>query len=76
MWWVRIKTLLIISSCVDTRSEFKMFHLRKLEKTKENWHEHILRMTTVELPRILPNYTPRGYWNIVRSTARCTVAFS
>jgi hypothetical protein len=60
MWWVRLKTLLISSSYVDgiirimcryIRSEFKIFHLMKLEKAKENWHEHVLRMTTDGLPQ-------------------------
>jgi hypothetical protein len=35
---------------VDPGSKFKIFNLiEKIEKQKENWHEHILRMITDRL---------------------------
>jgi hypothetical protein len=42
----------------------------RIEKQKENWHEHILRMATDRLPKVLLNYKPRGYRNIGRPMAR------
>jgi hypothetical protein len=36
----------------------------RIEKQKENWHEHILRMRTDRLPKVLLKYKPRGYRNI------------
>jgi hypothetical protein len=51
-------------------SELKIFSLtEKIEKRKENRHEHILRMTTDRLPEVLLNYKPRGYRNIGRPMA-------
>jgi hypothetical protein len=36
----------------------------------ENWYEHILRMTTDRLPKILLKYKPRGHRSIGRQIAR------
>jgi uncharacterized protein YbgA (DUF1722 family) len=59
------------------RSELKIFNLtERIEKQKENWHGHILRMTTDRLPKVLLNYKPRGYRNIGRLIARWEDAFS
>jgi hypothetical protein len=55
-------TLLDHKRSTDIRSELKIFNLtERTEKRKENWHEHILRMTTDRLPEVLLNYKPRGY---------------
>jgi hypothetical protein len=55
----------------DIRSELKILNLMKrIEKHKENWHEHILRMTTDRLSKVLLNYKPRGYRNIGWPMAR------
>jgi hypothetical protein len=60
-------TLLDQKRSTDIRSELKIFNLtERTEKKKENWHEHILRMTTDSLPKVLLNYKPRGYRNIGR----------
>jgi hypothetical protein len=54
-----------------------MFNLTEsMEKQKENCHEHILRMTTDRLPKVLLNYKPRGCRNIGRPIARWEDAFS
>jgi hypothetical protein len=53
----------------DIRSELKTLNLR-IEKQKENWHEHILRMTTDRLAKVLLNNKPRGYRNIGRPIAK------
>jgi hypothetical protein len=45
-------------------------------KQNENWHEHILRMTTDRLPKVLLNYKPRGYRNIGQPIAEWEDAFS
>jgi hypothetical protein len=61
----------------DIRSKLKIFNLtERTENQKENWHEHILRMTTDRLPTVLLNYKPRGYRNIGRPMARWEDAFS
>jgi hypothetical protein len=58
-------------------SELKIFNLtERIEKKKENCYEHILRMTTDRLPKVLLSYKPRGYRNIGRSMARWKDAFS
>jgi hypothetical protein len=58
-------TLLDQKRSTDICSELKIFNLTdRIEKQKENWHEHILRMTTDRLPKVLLNYKPRGYQNI------------
>jgi hypothetical protein len=70
-------TLLDQKRSTDIRSELKIFNLtERIQKQKENWHEHILRMTTDRLPKVLLNYKPRGYRNIGRSIARWEDAFS
>jgi hypothetical protein len=57
-------TLLDQKRSTDIRSELKIFNLtERIEKQKENWHKHILRMTTDRLPKVLLNYKPRGYRN-------------
>jgi hypothetical protein len=61
----------------DIRSKLKIFNsTEKIEKQNENWHGHILRMTTDRLPKTLLNYKPRGYRNIGRPIARWEDAFS
>jgi hypothetical protein len=61
----------------DIRSELKILNLiERIEKLKESCHEHILRMTTGRLPKVLLNYKPRGYRNIGRPMARWEDAFS
>jgi hypothetical protein len=58
-------TLLDQKRSTDVHSELKIFNLtERIEKQKGNWHEHILRMTTDRLPKVLLNYKPRGYRNI------------
>jgi hypothetical protein len=58
-------------------SELKIFSLtERIEKQKENWHEHILRMTADRLTKVLLNYKSRGYRNIGRPMARWENAFS
>jgi hypothetical protein len=53
-------TLLDQKRSADVRSELKTFNLaERIEKQKENWYEHILRMTTDRLPKVLLNYKPR-----------------
>jgi hypothetical protein len=71
-------TLLDQKRSTDVRSELKTFNLaEKIEKQKENWHYHILIMTTDRLPKVLIlNYKPRGYRNIGRPIARWEDAFS
>jgi hypothetical protein len=64
-------TLLDQKRKTDIRSELEIFNLtERIENQKENWHEHILRMTTDRLPEVLLNYKPRGYRNIGRPIAR------
>jgi hypothetical protein len=54
-------TLLDQNRSTDIHSELKIFNLTEIiEKQKENCLEHILRMTTDRLPKVLLNYTPRG----------------
>jgi hypothetical protein len=70
-------TVLYQKRSTDIRSELKIFNLtERIEKQKENWHDHILRMTTDRLPKVLLNYKPRGYRNIRRPMARWEDAFS
>jgi hypothetical protein len=70
-------TLLGQKRSTDTCSELKIFNFsERIGKQKENWHEHILRMTTDRLPKVLLNYKPRGYRNIGRPIARWEDAFS
>jgi hypothetical protein len=70
-------TLLDQKRSTDIRSELKIFNLtERIENKKENCHEHILRMTTDRLPKVLLNYKPRGYRYIGRSIARSEDAFS
>jgi hypothetical protein len=70
-------TLLDQKRSTDISSELKKFNLNeRIEKKKENWHEHILIMTTDRLPKVLLNYKPRGYRNIGRPMARWEDAFS
>jgi hypothetical protein len=53
-------TLLDQKRSTDIRSELKIFNLTgRIEKQKENWPQHILRMTTDRLPKVLLNYKPR-----------------
>jgi hypothetical protein len=53
-------TLLDQNRSTDIRSELNIFNLtERIEQQKENWHEHILRMTTDRLPKVLLNYKPR-----------------
>jgi hypothetical protein len=60
-------TLLDQKRRTDKRSELKIFNLTdRIEKQKENWHEHILRMTPDRLLKVLLNYKPRRYRNIGR----------
>jgi hypothetical protein len=44
-------------------SEFTIIFnlIARIEKKKENWHDHILRMITDGRPKVLLNYKPRGY---------------
>jgi hypothetical protein len=64
-------TLLDQKRSTDICSELKIFNLtERIEKQKENWHEHILRMTADRLPKVLLNYKPRGYRNVGRPMAR------
>jgi hypothetical protein len=59
---VAVNTLLGQRRRTDIRSELKIFNLtERIEKQKENWHEHILRMTTDRLPKVLLKYNTRGY---------------
>jgi hypothetical protein len=67
-------TLLDQKRSTDIRSELKIFNLT--ERIEKYWHEHILRMTTDRLPKVLLNYKPRGYRNFGRSMARWEDAFS
>jgi hypothetical protein len=70
-------TLLDHRRSADTRSELKIFNLtERIENQKENWHEHILRITTDRRPKVLLNYKPRGYRNIGRPMSRWEDAFS
>jgi hypothetical protein len=47
-------TLLDEKRSTDIRSELKLFNsTERIEKQKENRHEHILRMTTDRLPKVL-----------------------
>jgi hypothetical protein len=70
-------TLLDQKRSTDICSELKIFNLtERIKKQKENCHEHILRMTTDRLPKVLLNYKPRGYRNIGRPIARWEDAFS
>jgi hypothetical protein len=70
-------TLLDQKRSTDTRSELNIFNLTEIiEKQKENCHEHILRITTDRLPKVLLNYKSSGYRNIGRSMARWEDAFS
>jgi hypothetical protein len=50
-------TLLDQKRSTDIHSELKIFNLtERIEKQRENWREHILRMTTDRLPKVLQNY--------------------
>jgi hypothetical protein len=70
-------TLLDQKRSTDIRSELKILDLtERIENKKKYWHEHILRMTTDRLPKVLLNYKQRGYRNIGRPMARCKDAFS
>jgi hypothetical protein len=70
-------SLLHQKGSTDICSELKIFNLtERIEKQKENWHEHILKMTTDRLPKVLLNYKPRGYRNIGRPIARWQDALS
>jgi hypothetical protein len=73
-------TLLDQKRSTDIRSELKILNFtNRIENQKENCHEHILRMTTDRLPKVLKvllNYKPRGYRNIGRPMARWEDAFS
>jgi hypothetical protein len=70
-------TLLGQKRSTDIRSELKIFNLvERIENKKENWYEHILRMTKDRLPKVLLNCKPRGYRNIRRLIARWEDAFS
>jgi hypothetical protein len=70
-------TVLDQKRSTDIRSELKIFNLtERIEKQKENWHEHILRITTDKLPKVLLNYKPGGYRNIGRPMARWEDVFS
>jgi hypothetical protein len=61
----------------DIHSKLKILNLtERIEKQKENWHEHILRMTTDRLPKVLLNYKPRGYQSIGQPVARWEDGFS
>jgi hypothetical protein len=69
-------TLLDQKRGTDSRSELNIFILtERIEKQQKNWHEHILRMTTDRLPKVLLNYKPRGYRSIERPMARWEDAF-
>jgi hypothetical protein len=64
-------TLLDQKRSTDIRSELKILNLtERIEKQKGNWHEHILRITTDRLPKVLLNYKPRRYRNIGRPIGR------
>jgi hypothetical protein len=53
-------TLLDQKRSTDMCSELKILNFtERIEKQKENWHEHILRMTTDRLPKALLYYIPR-----------------
>jgi hypothetical protein len=70
-------TLLDQKRSTDIRSELKILNLtERIEKQKQNWNEHILRIITDTLPKVLINYKPRGYRNIGRPIARWKDAFS
>jgi hypothetical protein len=70
-------TLLDQKLSTDIRSELTIFNLtERIEKQKENYHEHILRITTDRFPKVLLNYKPREYRNIGRPIARWEDAFS
>jgi hypothetical protein len=70
-------TLLDQNRSTDILSELKIFNLtERIEGQKENCHEHILRMTTDRLPKVLLNYKPRGYLHIVRPMDRLEDTFS
>jgi hypothetical protein len=44
------------------RSELKIFtSTETIERQKENWYEHILRMRTHRFPNLLLNYKPRRH---------------
>jgi hypothetical protein len=74
---VAVYTLLDQKRSTDISSELKIFNLtERIEKKKENCHEHILRMTTDRLPKVLLNYKPRGCRDIGRPTVRWEDAFS
>jgi hypothetical protein len=69
-------TLLDQKRSTDISSELKIFNLtERIDKQKEKWHKHILRMTTGRLPEVLLNYKPRGYRNIGRPISRWEDAF-
>jgi hypothetical protein len=59
------------------RSELRISNLtERIERQKENWYQHILRMTTDRLSKILLNYKPRGQGGIGRPIARWGNVFS
>jgi hypothetical protein len=58
-------TLLDQKRSTDMRSELKILNLTgRIERQKENWYKHILRMTTDRVPKMLLNYKPRGHQRI------------
>jgi hypothetical protein len=58
-------TLLDQKRGTDICPELKTFNLtERMGRKKENLHEHILRMTTDRLPKILLNYNPREHRSI------------
>jgi hypothetical protein len=55
----------------DIRSQLKIFNLTvRIGPQEENWYEHILRMTTDRIRKILPNIKCRGHLTIRRPVAR------
>jgi hypothetical protein len=49
-----------------TWGELKFLCQFSQRKYLGNWYEHILRMTTDRLPKILLSYKPKGHWSIGR----------
>jgi hypothetical protein len=70
-------TLLDQKRSTDIRSELIIFVLtERIERQKENCYEHILRITTDRIQKILLNYKPRGHRGIGHSIARWEDVFS
>jgi hypothetical protein len=65
-------TLLDQKRSTDIRLELKIFNLtERIEKQKENLHEHILRTTTDRLPKVLLNIgRPIARWEDAFSSSR------